>query len=160
MRLQLQPDPASCFITSVAMVIDMPVADLIQLVGKNHREILHPGRPGSLKYRGHHPQDFTEVLQNLGWCMVLNYAKIPISHFYDKGCLLCGGSGKFKGRWEETNLLTANNVGILQYQNHACAWDSEMVLDPNGSTYAFHTTRLIGFHPLHRIQPNENISHR
>ena len=157
MELQLQADKASCFITAISMVIDKPVAEVIEAVGKEHMKILHPGREGSMKYRGHHPQDFTEYLQNNGWCISINYAKVPIFHMHIKNCMMCGGKGKFKGRTEEFNLLTEGNVGILQYANHACAWDGEMVFDPNGTTYEFHTTRLIGFHPLYRIANHEKV---
>ena len=154
MELQLQPDKASCFITSIAMVIGMPVDDLILEVNKTenmHTKILHPGRAGSLKYRGHHPQDFTEYLQSIGWCLVINFSKLPVFHMHNKKCLMCGGSGKYKGRWEESNLLVEGNIGILQYANHACAWDGDKVFDPNGTSYEFHTSRLIGFHPMYKI---------
>lgn len=150
-EMQEQPDNMSCFVTAIAMVIGKPVAEVIEKVGKPYKDIIHFGRPGSLKYRGHHPQDFTEYLQNEGWAMVINYARWPAQHFFLKGCLLCGGKGKFKGRWEEGNLLVKNNVGVLQYGNHFCAWDGHKIYNPNGQIYDFHTTNLIGFHPLFRI---------
>lgn len=153
--IQIQPDKASCFATAIAMVIEVPVEEVIAKVNKPYKDIIHPGRPGSLKYRGHNPQDFTEYLQSIGWALVINYGKFPIYHPYDKKCLLCGGSGKFKGRWEEGNLLIKDNVGILQYGNHFCAWKDQKVINPtDGSISDFHTFRLIGFHPMYRIQQN------
>lgn len=157
--LQKQPDAASCFATSIAMVINEPVADVIAAVNKPYKDIIHFGRPGSMKFRGHHPQDFTEYLQNKGWAMVINYGRWPASHLYDKKCMLCGGTGKFKGRWEEGNLLVHGNNGVLQYGNHFCAWIDGMVYNPNGTVYEFHTTNLIGFHPIYRLE-QRNVSDR
>lgn len=160
-NVQIQPDAASCFATSIAMVIDKPVYEVIESVGKDYLAILHPGRPGSLKYRGHHPQDFTEYLQNLGFAMVINYGKWPVQHLYDKGCMLCGGSGKFKGKWEEGNLLVQGNNGVLQYGNHFCAWIDNKVINPSdGSISDFYTTRLIGFHPIFKIKREADVSDR
>jgi len=135
------------------MVMDYPVEKLIEEVGKDHRQILHPGRESSMKYRGHHIQDLTEALLKHGWVIVMNYARYPISHPYFNGrCLMCGGSGKFKGKWEEGNLLIKGNKGVLQYGHHSCAWDGEKVYDPAGQIYDFHTTNLIGFHPMFQIK--------
>lgn len=152
MEIQIQPDSASCFATAIAMVIDKPVAEVISKVNKPYMDIIHPGREGSLKFRGHHPQDFTKYLQDEGWCLTINYSRWPAQHFYEKGCLLCGGKGKFKGRWEDGDLLIFGNVGVLQYGNHFCAWDGSKVYNPtNGEVTDFYTFRLIGFHPLYRI---------
>ena len=162
MNLQVQPDAASCFITAVSMVIDRPVKEVIAAVDKPYKDIVHIGAPGSMKYRGHHAQDFNEYLQSIGWCLVLNYAKWPVQHVHSipKKCLLCGGTGKFKGRWEESNLLLANNVGVLQYGNHFCAWDGEKIYNPKGEIQEFHTTKLLGFHPMYQIRRDENVPDR
>ena len=160
LNMQTQPDGASCLVTAIAMVIDLPVEEVIAGVDKPYKDVIHFGKIGSMKFRGHHPQDFTKFLQDRGWALVVNYARWPAQHLFEKKCLLCGGSGKFKGRWEEGDLLVEGNVGILQYGNHFCAWDGELVYNPNGTTYPFHTTRLIGFHPLYRIQRNENLLNR
>lgn len=158
--MQEQPDNASCLITAIAMVIDVPVVTLIEEVGKPYKDIIHFGRPGSLKYRGHHPQDFTKVLLDRGWALVINYARWPAMHFFDRKCLMCGGTGKFKGRWEDGNLLINGNKGILQYGHHFCAWDGEQVYNPNGQIYDFHTTNLIGFHLLLPVRNEQNVSDR
>ena len=153
-ELQKQPDEASCMPTAIAMVIGVPVEELIAEIDKPYKDIIHFGRPGALKYRGFHPQDFTKYLQDKGWALVVNYGRWPAHHMYDKKCILCGGTGKFKGRWEEGNLLTQGNVGLLQYNNHFCAWDGEKVYNPNGTIEPFHTHNLIGFHPMYRIANN------
>lgn len=150
-RLQVQPDHASCFITSIAMVMDYPVLKLIEEVGKDHTQILHPGRVGAMKYRGHHYQDLTEVLLNHGWMMAPNFGRYPIAHMYPKGCLLCGGSGKFKGKWEEGNLLISRGNGVMQYDGHSCAWIDGKLYNPAGKIQEFHTSSLIGFHLMKQI---------
>lgn len=156
-RLQIQPDPASCFITSIAMVMNIPVAQLIEEVGVDHMSILHPGRPGSYMYRGHHIQDLTETLLNHGWVITPNWAKYPISHMYPKGCIMCGGSGKFKGKWVEGNLLISRANGVMQYQGHSCAWIDGQLYNPCGKIQEFHTTLLVGFHPLFKVNQNESL---
>jgi len=158
-RLQVQPDSASCFITSIAMVMNYPVEDLIKEVGKDHTAILHPGRTHGLKYRGHHYQDLTETLLNHGWALIPNYGRYPISHMYPKGCMLCGGSGKFKGKWEEGNLLISRGEGVLQYATHSCAWIDGKVYNPCGKIQEFHTTNLTGFHLMLKVQTNECLPH-
>jgi hypothetical protein len=139
-------------VTAIAMVIDVPVQELIEEINKPYKDVIHFGAQGSMKFRGHHPQDFTKYLQDKGWALVINYGRWPAIHFHSSKCLLCGGSGKFKGRWEEGDLLTEGNVGLLQYQNHFCAWDGNKVYNPsNGEISDFYTTRLSGFHPMYRI---------
>lgn len=159
MILQTQPDAASCLVTSIAMVIDKPVQEVIDAVDKPYKNIVHFGAPGSMKYRGHHPQDFYQYLEDLGWCLVLNYANWPVHHYHTvpKKCMLCGGTGKYKGKWEESNLPLKGNVGLLQYGNHFCAWDGFKVYNPKGEIQDFHTTWLYGFHPMHRIIKNEHL---
>lgn len=158
LRLQVQPDPASCMITAIAMIINEPVEELILKINgednpRKHLSIIHPGREKSMKYRGFHVQDFTDYLEDIGWCISLNYARVPLMHpyFKPKMCLMCGGSGKFKGRWEEYNLRLEGNEGILQYNNHSCAWIDDMVYNPCGKIEEFYTTGLIGFHRMYRI---------
>lgn len=155
-ELQTQPDGASCFVTALAMVMGVPVLELIEEIGIDHREILHPGKPGALKYRGHHIQDVLEAVINHGWCIMTMYKKYSVSHlFFNKRCIACGGTGKFKGVMVDGNLLMKGNVGILQYGNHMCAWDGKLVYNPVGRVEEFHTTRLIGFHPMFRIQQHD-----
>lgn len=161
-RLQVQPDRASCFITSVAMVIEVPVDQLIEEVnefqGINHKYVLHPGRDGSMKYRGHHMQDIVEPLIKRGWAIMQLFCKVPITHMYPKGCPLCGGKGKFRGQWHEYNLpMSLCKYGVLHYEGHACAWINGKVYNPVGRIEEFHTTKLLGFHPMFRINNNEEL---
>lgn len=154
-RLQTQPDKASCFITCVAMIIGEPVEELIKKINgdvdNRHLHILHPGRQGGLKFRGHHPQDIQPYLNSIDWCMITQYFKVPFVHaFYDKKCYLCGGTGKFKGKYEDYDL-EITDVGILQYWNHDCAWIDGKVYNPSGKIDPMTKTGLVGFHPFYKI---------
>lgn len=147
------------------MLLDEPVEELLKEL-PDAKQVLHLGRAGSLKYRGHHLQDFTTPLIRRGYVLQMMYAAVPIKHLYfGKGCLWCGGTGKFKSKWENYDLGPyLGHNGILQYKNHFVAWEPEDIIvyreviqeirgtvyDPAGTTGPFRKDPL-SFQMLHKI---------
>lgn len=133
MNHQKQPNRWTCFPTALAMVLDVPLKDIIKSLGHDGSEIIFPKRKGSFRRRGFHPQEFTELLFGMGYAfLTLEAQPFHCIPKYGKSCLLCGGTGQAdivlaRTKWH--HFLDGNKAVVSQL-NHAIAWDGIEGYDP------------------------------
>jgi hypothetical protein len=65
-RHQIKPNRWSCLVTAFAMALDIPVAELIRLVGHDGSEIVNPELPEPGCRRGFHIQEMIEACWSQG----------------------------------------------------------------------------------------------
>lgn len=135
MIIQSQPNKATCLITSFAMALDVPVAQLIKLVGHDGLEVL----PEKV-YRGH-------SIWEMQW----------ICYQYHRTCYEFAGKethcvGRSYGTCVATPYtledLMPRHRGVLVFYNHATAWDGTRVFDPNGTIYQASKTPIDMFYAI------------
>jgi len=68
---QLKPNRASCFPTSLAMALNVPVDRVIQFCGHDGMEIVQPASEVPFCYRGFHDQEMQAFAMSMGHCLVL-----------------------------------------------------------------------------------------
>jgi hypothetical protein len=68
---QKQPNPAACMVTAFAMVIGVPVAELMSQIGHDGLAVKFPEQTGANRYLGYHIQELTWAL------MEREYAVVP-----------------------------------------------------------------------------------
>jgi hypothetical protein len=122
MQIQLQPNEHSCVITSVAMLLNVPIEELVQQIGHDGSELIH-GTP-----RGHHIQEIIDLLDGLHCSLTpiqfepeyratVNSAAYPLKvREHDRLEQHLEGDGLLTGR--------RRNVG------HCCAYMKGLVFDP------------------------------
>ena len=146
MYLQKQNERWQCAVTSFAMVLNMPVADLIAEIG-------HDGGTfpvGLEDHRGFHVQEFIDCCLNRG------FAVTPIEVFP----VLMDAQGHhwaghhlnqrdLKERFLDT-LFTSR--GVIEGQGlrcgHMVAYDRGRIYDPCGHQYSYLDLNLFNFEPL------------
>lgn len=121
MKLQHQPNPASCLVTSFAMVLNVPVEDLIRQIGHDGMEVLFPENDYPNHLRGFH-------IQELIWaCYEREYLAIPF-----EPCPVLESNGIIRSiepfKWIKE--IMAERQGVLIGTKHAVAWDCNLCYDP------------------------------
>lgn len=133
---QLQPNSWSCLLTSFAMAYDMPLADLIDIVGHDGSEICWPHLAPPNNRRGFHIQELIMAGNTLGFT-VTPFEPQPVLISADK---------MFQGepipivqdRWLERFVAVMSvGRGVITGETprgarHAVAWNMGKVFDPSG----------------------------
>ncbi len=133
---QLQPNSWSCLLTSFAMAYDMPVVDLVDLVGHDGSEIYWPTLMPPNNRRGFHIQELIMAGNALGFT-VTPFEPRPV---------LISADQMFQGhpmpinqdRWlERFTAIMAISRGVVTGETargsrHAVAWNMGKVFDPSG----------------------------
>lgn len=154
MKLIASPNGWSCGITSMAMLFDKTVDQMIRLSGHDGSEIIDPEAKEPQCRRGWHPQEFVDIAFRLGYAMLEIQAcprfeddKLGIPD-YDNRLFgyLYGNPGLILGQY-------SMNVW------HMVAWDGINVFDPAGPRqYAFDGKQeeiaVESFFPIFRIKSN------
>lgn len=132
MKLQRQPNSWSCLPTSLAIVLDIPVAEIFEEIGHDGSEKVWPNLPEPFCRRCFHLQEIVEVAYNNGFLSVL-VEPIPQS------CPPMDVQPYTLLGFEELVLAKmAKHKGILMgtvktnNQGHAIAWDGKRCYDPGG----------------------------
>lgn len=68
--IQRQPTPATCLITSFAMVLGVHVDELIEQIGHNGAQVIFPNQSGANRCRGHHIQELIAALDAREYAIV------------------------------------------------------------------------------------------
>lgn len=133
MILQLQPNNWSCLLTSFAMAYDMPVADLVDLVGHDGSDIVWPHLAPPNNRRGFHIQELIMAGNSLGY---------TVTPFEPRPVLMSSDMGDPKpldlDRWlERFTAIMAIGIGVLTGQTntgarHAIACNMGKPFDPSG----------------------------
>jgi hypothetical protein len=125
MQLQLSPNGWSCFPTAAAIVLDVPVEELIKEIGHDGSEIVFPGLREPHCRRSFHLQEIINV------CWKRGYALTPFESHPQLGAR---GSDSFidiDTSWPESlNGVTGIITGYTRLGTpHAVAWDGYNVID-------------------------------
>ena len=125
-QIQKQPNAATCLVTSFAMVLNIPVAELMEQIGHDGLEILFPDLKPPYCYRGHHIQELIFA------CFERGYAVTPIEPIPVSSC----GEQRYHHHdmvwWLEKTLLMRHGVlvGKIRAHEHSVAWDRVNCHDP------------------------------
>ena len=138
MRRQQQPNSWSCLATSFAMVLDIPLKQLIEECGHDGSAIHWPSLGNPFCRRGFHIQELIRIAYNHGVGMVPFEAKPTSRPPMDDRAI----SVNVADIWE----IMEGNIGVLIGETccgngHAMAWNGRRVFDPSGiitSRYDLH----------------------
>jgi hypothetical protein len=140
--LQLKPNKWSCSITSLAMALNIPVANLIEQLGHDGSEIVFPDLDEPMCRRGFHSQE----LIHLAWrhrFTVTPFELIPtIAPTSGEGSLVqVHFDGSIKNNWHRFLDVIKHTSGILEGQgrncNHAVHYRQGDIYDPDGHYYRY-----------------------
>lgn len=141
MKLKKQPNSWSCSIAALAMVLDIEIKDVIELIGHDGSEIVaqHLRPPGC--YKGFHSQELIDVALSQGYSMTCIEA-MPVQTSDGKFEYLIKKWGQFITSSERFEHYFLNNKGIIlgrarQY-HHMVAFDRGTIYDPRGRIYSMH----------------------
>jgi hypothetical protein len=140
MRLQIKPERWQCLVTSFAMALDLPVADVIREVGHDGGQIIWPTLPEPMCRRGFHPQELIDVCRSHG------YAVTCVELF--PGATPQIGQVEFRWltreqAWPRFSRVIRNSKGVIEgttlpsRKGHAVAYDHGHVFDPNGLDFPY-----------------------
>jgi hypothetical protein len=79
---QLQPNPAACLVTAFAMVIGVPVAELIEQLGHDGTAIAFPEQKGANQLIGFHVQELTWAMMQREYAVV-TFEPLPVARSGD-----------------------------------------------------------------------------
>ncbi len=147
-RLQKQPNQASCVPTAFAMALEISVEDIFKELGHNGMAIWWPDQECSKRYRGFHIQEMIDVCFNHGWVIT------PIEP--QPTATPCVTIKPRVYELKKKSLVRIyeyldNKRGVLIGDGHAAAWIDGMVHDPNGTTYGIEDFGIREFWMMTRI---------
>ena len=125
MRL-IKQQGSTCFITSLAMCLEIKVQDVIEIIGHDGQERVSDTFVGSKGLRGVHPQELLDVCRRYGkWLVTVE--KNPLIGQHGSHCLDVYADA-------ETRFLEIikGQTGIAACGTHAVAFEDDKVYDPHG----------------------------
>jgi len=131
MKMQIQPDRASCLVFAAAMAIDIKADELLSGIGHDGTEIIWPDCPIPFCFRGFHILEITRELWKRGWSVTQ----------FDNEWWMGNDTDHVIRADRHFNLLRwvegCKHNAILLNSHHAVAWDSKShrIFDPNGEIY-------------------------
>lgn len=160
MRLLKQPNKWSCSVTSLAMVLGCKIDYLMNIIGHDGSEVIHPDLPEPLRRRGFHLQELIDA------AMYLNYRPVwiellPVAMVHNRTYDI-----RFKNHSPNINIdiapLCEHQQNLNRFKNylnwfngiilgehyHCChwvAWNGEEFYDPNGTISKSLSMDPIGF---------------
>ncbi len=132
LKVQRQPNEWSCLPTAFAIVLNIPVEEIIKDIGHGGSDIVFPDLEEPYCRRSFHIQELIDI------CLRRNIGVTAIEHepvSEAKGLLY---KPPMYSRRMDYYLI--NHIGVLtglsaSGNSHAVAWSGEKIFDPNGSTY-------------------------
>lgn len=136
-----------CVAASFAMVMDITIEEVFELVGHNGLDKILDGIPVPACYRGFHPQEFVDLMLDEGYSLTMIELDPCMTHgsqIVSHGALL--GEDRFY-------LSLAHGDGVIfgsvepGNRGHAVAWNAEeqKIYDPRGYTLRWNKDQ--DFHP-------------
>jgi hypothetical protein len=133
MKLLQQEDRWSCLPTSLAMVLDLTIIQVLTAIGHDGSEIIYPDKDEPFKRRGFHLQEIVDAAYLLEHAIVtIEGHPILVSMDYDEYPIF--------NQEQITNRLGSylfSSIGILTGRGkngnyHAVAWNGKEIYDPTG----------------------------
>jgi len=149
MELLPKPENWQCVPTSFAMVLGIPVAQVIAEIGHDGGELLPGGR------RGHHVQEMIDLCLRHGFA-VTPIEACPVSQTMTGQTYAILAPARGEDRFL-TALATTQGVieGVGSYCGHMVAYDHGRIFDPDNGEYSYLDLDRHSFHPFcaWRIDP-------
>lgn len=126
-----QPNDATCFITSIAMMWDQTdpgglLVDLFGLIGHDGSEVLWPELTGWEQYRGHSLDEIMYCAIMMGRdCRIINRISECGHNWADKKMV------KTPYNWEAIIFHEPTKPRVLLNDRHAICWCDFVTYDPN-----------------------------
>lgn len=144
MLKQIQPTDWSCLPTAFAIVLDVPVEHLFNLIGHDGSELPEEWKylPHPYNRRGFHIQELIYLIEFEFYKTVTPFEAKPVSTNLNNVNIEMDLS-------EMLTLVLPNYSGVLTGQlarnggYHALAWDQGVVINPSGSEIDIQTEFLI-----------------
>lgn len=142
MKLIKQPS-GSCLIASVAMVLDIDIKILNEMIGHDGSAVVLPLLPEPARRRGHHLQEIIDCALKSGYAVtpieVLPYSTPDGKSEYPIDFQIDNKERLFKYMRNSRGILT----GLGSRWRHAMAWDGKRVYDPRGYIYSLCDCKII-----------------
>lgn len=137
---QKSPNSWSCLLTAFSIALQVPIENLINMIGHDGSEVTHAGLPEPLNRRGFHPQELIKVCleQNLSATYIemipLSVPKYSSNVYYQPRIFDTGN-----WNWFRKNLFSTN--GVIECRTavgsgHAMAYEGQKIYadiyDPSG----------------------------
>jgi hypothetical protein len=139
MKLIKQKNKWSCTLTSLAMLLNLPIESITNFLGHDGSEIIFLGLSDPMRRKGVTIQECIDIV------MMFGYGLIPIEacpvqtpdglHEYELPC----AEERFYGYLENNEGLI---IGKVKNHWHTCAWDGYNVYDPCGDIYSIDKCKL------------------
>lgn len=124
MTVQTQPNVFTCLPTAFAMVLDIPVFEIISELGHDGSQIVDPDSPEPFNVQGWHPQELKLLCWKNGYSVTEFFSKTGIINPVTNKKRDCGKFDLRKVLW--------GNQGVCCTTKHAFAWDGLNLIDPDG----------------------------
>jgi hypothetical protein len=134
MKIQKQKNSWSCLPTSLGMILDENVDNIIIEIGHNGSEIIRPGEPEPYNRRGFHIQELVKI------CLHRDYALIQFDidpcFEYDGRITILENDKEYIDQLMK--MYDGILLGYMDSRNHAVAWShlDNCIYDSNGTIYA------------------------
>lgn len=149
------------------MVLDIPVADLMEAIGHDGSEIVFSGAEEPRCRRGHHVQECVEQCLKRGYA-ASRIELFPVLKPYEdsqRRFIVPRGRGDNNWTYFTNQIQTSRGVleGSGKHCEHAVVYDHGRIIDPDGGSYKYSTDECErrGFYGKHlwRVDKiNEDIS--
>lgn len=134
-KLIRSPNRWSCLPASFAMACNVSIKEFLDAVGHDGSEIKWPDLPEPKKRRGFHIEECTRAAYSLGYHFLMFQTNPMAMATNDKYYTV--------NHSDFVNHLMENHTGVLLGDGvktkHAVYWGKNVILDPNGMTYNFHS---------------------
>lgn len=139
MKLQIQHERWQCAVTSFAMALNIPVADLIERVGHDGGEVIFPDLPEPTKRRSHNIHELIQVALEMGYSVTpvpLQPVIIPSNNF-DRQIAI----GTDEDNWNRFTHQLSISRGVIECQGPRCyhliAYEKGKIFDPAGFEFPY-----------------------
>ena len=139
--LQLKPNQWSCAITSLAMVLRVPVQELIDRLGHDGSQIVFPDLEEPMCRRGFHSQELMDLA--LQWGFIVSPVELfpTIKPTYGDGLVTVHFGGNEATNWCRFNTTIDTTIGILEGRSgrwhHTVHYRHGDIWDPDGAHYSY-----------------------
>lgn len=129
--------------TAFAMVLDIPVAELIRSIGHEGSEIVEPDENGDPLRRGFSAQECISVAIERGFaCTQIELLPALVYPSGQKRIITFPhNDGSFNGNWQRFQMHIGSSRGVIagngKRHGHAVAYEFGSAYDPNGTPYFF-----------------------
>ena len=139
MKLQVKTERWQCAATAFAMVLNVPVAELIEQLGHDGREIVFPDLPEPACRRGHNIYELIQIAVNLGYAVTPIPLRAAITPANDPQRQIVIGTDI--ENWSRFTRQLHASQGVIECFGprlyHLLAYDRGRIFDPDGDEFPY-----------------------